>query len=406
MQKKWTMLAVALVAISGILVLYSTSVNTDAADASGDSSVTYSASLNYNTERVLHLILNENYFQNIDPNHVMEWYYFNSSVYVKLVFQTDESRTYSNTVLVQSGENSLYEFYLEYKNIGEYDLKVKSLTNEVQTTTQLKLRCDVMITIQDGGHAVRQYATDPMFINVNLSLNNANDLPTDLSYKIDNTVCDIRHLIFITEGTPTSMIPVVSASYSADHYYWYAVDLPLGMAMTSTGIISGVPIQPSSGDITPATVYVEDGFGNGKTFSVPIWVSEQTISLSYYLLNGIIDSSTNLADCVHEPTQFFSQRGKTVNMAIFKANPSSFNMTVSVVKIDSSTVKRTTLDSSDVTIGSSNYAVYSLPTEGTGVYRVDIRDQSGVLQDRFDFFVMPKLLAVESAIIVGSDSTS
>ena len=134
-------------------------------------------------------------------------------------------------------------------------------------------------------------------------------------------------------------------------------------------------------------------------------MSEQTINLSFYLLNGVIDSSTDLSDCVHEPTQFFTQRGKTVNMAIYKTTSTS-NMTVSVVKIDGANVDRTTITGIDVTIDGYDYIVYSLPTDGTGVYRVDIRDQSNVLQDRFDFFVMSKLLAVESAIIVGSDSTS
>lgn len=408
MQKKWTIFAIALVALSSILIVHSISMDTDA-DGSGDGNVTYSASLNYGADtgipRTLHLILNENYFQNIDNNHVMEWYYFDSSDYVPIVFSADSGK--SNEVTIKQGDTSLFKFYLHYLSIGKYDLVMESLNNSVSMTTQLKLRCDVMITIQDGEHFVRQYYTDPMLINVNISLNNANDLPTSLGYTINDTPHSIESFIYITEGEPVSMIPVIAASYPASQYYWYAVNLPVGMAMTGTGIISGVPIQPSSGDITPTTVYVEDGFGNGKTFTVMIWVTEKTVSLSFYLLNGIIDANTDLSGCVHEPTQFFTQRGKTVSMAIQKTSASE-TMTVSVVKIDegSSEVKRSNITGTAVTINGIEYIVYSLPTDGTGTYRVDIRDSSKVLQDRFDFFVMSKLLAVESAIIVGSDSTS
>ena len=94
-------------------------------------------------------------------------------------------------------------------------------------------------------------------------------------------------------------------------------------------------------------------------------------------------------------------------MAIQKTSTSE-TMTVSVIKMDeeSSKVKRLDITGTTVTIRGIDYLVYSLPTDGTGIYRVDIRDSSKVLQDRFDFFVMSKLLAVESAIIVGSDSTS
>lgn len=159
-----------------------------------------------------------------------------------------------------------------------------------------------------------------------------------------------------------------------------------------------------------STIYVEDGFGNGKTFTFAMWVSEKTIDLSFYLYNGTIDSNTDLSDCVYEPTQFFTQRQKTVNMAIYNLDPSS-TLKVSVVKINDSSstvdISRKEIEKSGTaTINVKTYDVYSLPTDGTGVYRVDIRDQTGILQDRFDLYVMSKLLSVESAIIVGSDSTS
>ena len=414
MQRKWVLVAIALVAMSGIILGYSSSVYSDA-EESGDNTVTYSVSLNYGNERgiprTIHLILNENYFQNIDENHVMEWYYLDND-YRSISFQDENgnSSVTSMTYTITEGGTPLFEFQMKRIDIGKYDLTMTSLTGSIQKTTQLKLKCDVMITIRDGGHLVREYATDPMYINVNISLNNATDLPTSLSYTIDSTTYNEGDIVYLAEGEPVTMRPNVSATYTADKYYWYAVGLPLGMAMTSTGIISGVPIVPSSGELTMSTIYVEDGFGNGKTFTFAMWVSEKTIDLSFYLYNGTIDSNTDLSDCVYEPTQFFTQRQKTVNMAIYNLDPSS-TLKVSVVKINDSSstvdISRKEIEKSGTaTINVKTYDVYSLPTDGTGVYRVDIRDQTGILQDRFDLYVMSKLLSVESAIIVGSDSTS
>ena len=53
--------------------------------------------------------------------------------------------------------------------------------------------------------------------------------------------------------------------------------------------------------------------------------------------------------------------------------------------------------------------VFKLPTEGTGMYKVNLyKELEGTMTFvyTFDLYVLSKVLAVEAAIIVGSESTS
>ena len=53
-----------------------------------------------------------------------------------------------------------------------------------------------------------------------------------------------------------------------------------------------------------------------------------------------------------------------------------------------------------MTSGDNTYFCYMLPTDGTGTYRVSI--QKDTSEAFFDLYVMPKITAIQSAIVVGS----
>lgn len=382
MQKKW----VAVVALAAVFSLAMVYVASEDLTADGQDTVTYHVKLG-SEERDLHIIINENYYNNIDSQYTISWNYYGQGVndFTPLTLGT----TYSN---------SDYSFNLKAKdgNIGEYNLTLKSLTDS-QKSVVLSLKCQISVSIVDGMTGTRTYNTDPMFINVNMSLNNGNDLPTNMEYKIGQTQYKLDRVTVI-EGVPVSLIPVLSGtSLNADQLNWYAFNLPKGLAMTSSGIITGVPVEHA---YVPeiSKIYVEDGYGNSAVFDLQIGVYEQDFNVNYYLYNGVFTETTDISTLVHEPTQFMTQRDKTVNLVVFS------DVNVSVVS--STTHQRVTLSSTQVTQESTTYYCYTLPTDGTGMYKVVISGSDNVKLDTFDLYVMSKLLAVESEIIVGSDGTS
>lgn len=94
-----------------------------------------------------------------------------------------------------------------------------------------------------------------------------------------------------------------------------------------------------------------------------------------------------------------TQRDRLVTLVVVDSN-----VDVSVVSSD---LDCESLTSTLVNVGALNYYCYKLPTDGTGMYKVVISDSdTGNKLDTVDLYVMSKLLAVESEIIVGSDGTN
>ena len=95
-----------------------------------------------------------------------------------------------------------------------------------------------------------------------------------------------------------------------------------------------------------------------------------------------------------------TQRGKTVTLVV------SQKVNVSVVSVNND-IGRTAIDySKTVKNGITEWYCYTLPTDGTGMYRVVASDDENVKLGAFDLYVMSRLLAVQSEIIVGSDGSS
>ena len=391
MQRKHMIAAILAVAVLGMIFIC---VNADEYSADGQDTVTYHVNVT-KTERSIDLILNENYFQSIDSNHKISWEYSNGTDYYTLE-------------LGQTHEYDGCEFKLtnnENGSIGEYILTMKATTDDVKTIV-LKMRCSITISIDDKTGGDRKYVTDYLYIAVNVSMNNGNDLPSDLSYIVSTNGSNSSSPspidgLHISEGKPVSLTPsLTGTNKKANELIWYAYNLPKGLAMTSSGVITGVPVEHN---YTPSDskVYVEDWYGNGRTFTLKFVILEANFDVSYYVTDKEFTGATDMSGLVHEPSQYMTQRGKTVTLV------ASLDVDVSVVSVNGDIERKAVEHSATVQNGSTTWYCYTLPTDGTGMYRVIVSDKdTNVKLSAFDLYVMSRLLAVQSEIIVGSDGSS
>ena len=193
---------------------------------------------------------------------------------------------------------------------------------------------------------------------------------------------------------------VPEESKKAGELIWYAYNLPKGLAMTSSGVITGVPVEHN---YTPSDskVYVEDWYGNGKTFTLKFVILEANFDVSYYVTDEEFTGTTDVSGLVHEPSQYMTQRGKTVTLVAAK------EVKVSVVSVNDDIERKAVEYSATVQNGPTTWYCYTLPTDGTGMYRVIVSNKdTDVKLSAFDLYVMSRLLAVQSEIIVGSDGSS
>lgn len=189
------------------------------------------------------------------------------------------------------------------------------------------------------------------------------------------------------------------ASIRASDYNWYAVGLPNGLAMTNSGKIIGIPTTKNSNP-QEATVYISDINGNTKSFAITFYVSDSNVEvLTFYLYDGEFTESSELSKLVHEPSQFLTERGKTVTLAILQSD-------ITVSYLSGSDGEKITATSHTVTNSGRTYNCYTLPTDGTGMYRIMMSNADGEKLDAFDLYVLSGIVTVQSGIIVGSSGSS
>ena len=130
-------------------------------------------------------------------------------------------------------------------------------------------------------------------------------------------------------------------------------------------------------------------------------ILEANFDVSYYVTDKEFTGATDMSGLVHEPSQYMTQRGKTVTLV------ASLDVDVSVVSVNGDIERKAVEHSATVQNGSTTWYCYTLPTDGTGMYRVIVSDKdTNVKLSAFDLYVMSRLLAVQSEIIVGSDGSS
>lgn len=421
MQRKWSFIAVALVVLSAVSVfsvieLSDTGAETVTGEIITDTSNKVLYNVSVNTRGEFKIIINENYFEAIDSDYSVQWSYAvgnPSEVLVYTDFDVGDSVLTTNFTFEVSADNSSSE-----GSVGKYCLTIASDADTLDTLI-LKYVIDHKIHI-DGTSNDRDLFTKPLFLIYKMALNGHKILPDYLGYKDSEDGSD-GPAIHLVEGKPASFTPVIKNDETVltnTEYDWYALGLPDGMAMTREGKIVGVPVKVSTSGAGTAEVYIQDRFDHSVMKKIQYYVMNDEVSngVRYYLKNGAVSDGDTTADMVYEPSEFHTQRQSVASLSIVNSLGVEYAVEVlsaninedgnyrKIINPDQTSVE--IIDGDNQRRGSS---VYVLPTEGTGLYRVNIYkvvESTNTFLDSFDLYVLSKVLAVESAIIIGSDSTS
>lgn len=385
MQRKH--MIAAILAVAALFATF-TVANVDNNEADTGESVTYHASVNTNQVTNLGFITNEISFYNLDNNLSVVWnYMYGTNAYI--TFQAGDE--------VQLDE---FKFTLTHKitaedpktDRGKYVISFTGSTDKL-LMKELVLQCT--ITTNTGTSTQHTTSFD---IKFQISLNGASTLPTTFQYSDGKTLHDLHETISLTAGDIVTLKPVMINGEKATDYKWYATGLPEGLSMTGPGIISGFTTKT---DMYVATIVLESSSGQSKTYQVGIMVHDPEL-MTYYIYDGTFAEGTPTTDLPASPAQYITQQKQNVTLLIAKSNQSSAP-TVTIIDGKKETGRSTLTSYETVTSGNNSYFCYSLPTDGTGTYRVSI--QKNTSEASFDLYVMPKITAIQSAIVVGSTGT-
>lgn len=377
----------AILAVAALFATF-TVANVDNNEADTGESVTYHAFVDNNQPTNLGFITNEISFYNLDKELSVVWsYMYGSNVYT--TFQT------GNEV-----QKDVFTFTLTHKitendpvtDRGKYIISFTGLTDK-PLMKELVLQCT--ITTNTGASTQHTTSFDIIF---QISLNDGNNLPETFEYSDGETSYVNGTFIQLSVGNIVTLTPVMTEGKDAKDYKWYATDLPEGMSLTGSGIISG--FLTKAGAYT-ATVVLENSSGQSKAYKVAMMVHDPE-PMTYYIYDGQFTNDSTTTHLPASPTQYITQQKQIVTLLIAKWNQSSAP-TVTIIDGKGDTGRSTLTSDGTVTSGINTYFCYSLPTDGTGTYRVTI--QKSTSEASFDLYVMPKITAIQSAIVVGSTGT-
>lgn len=385
MQRKH--MIAAILAVAALFATF-TVANVDNNEADTGESVTYHASVNNNQVTNLGFNTNEISFYNLDNNLSVVWnYMYGSNVYT--TFQTGDE------VPLDVFKFTLTHKITEKDPVTDRGKYVISFTGSTDKPLMKELVLQCTITTNTGTSAQHTTSFD---IKFQISLNGASTLPTTFQYSDGKTPHDLHETISLTAGDIVTLKPVMINGENATDYKWYATDLPEGLSMTGPGIISGFTTKTG---MYVATVVLESSNGQSKTYQVGMMVHDPEL-MTYYIYDGTFAEGAPTTDLSASPTQYITQQKQNVTLLIAKSNQSSAP-TVTIIDGKEETGRSPLNSTGIVTSGNNSYFCYSLPTDGTGTYRVSIQKNTSVAS--FDLYVMPKITAIQSAIVVGSTGT-
>lgn len=259
---------------------------------------------------------------------------------------------------------------MEQNKIGKYTLSVGPGT--ATSGIDLALRCEMKITV-DGQDITlsKVYYTFEVIIIEEATLKFG---------RLDLKVGELHGgIISDTSGMVTD----------TSRYYWYAVDLPEGISMSDSGYISGVPLAKTESDIVAKIVATNRDTGETYTGDLTISVGQANGTLSSYNFKVSVNGEVKIGP------NYYAVQGEEVVLRTYSGSGNT-----NLVKANSVTVV-----TSDGSIGepvTTEDGVYTIPTNGTGAYRVVMTFGSGeaTQSDEFYLFVSPSLNDISAGITI------
>lgn len=386
MQRKH--MIAAILAVAALFATF-TVANVDNNEADTGETTTYQISVYNNADSTLGFITNEITFYNIDSSITPIWRYKN---------------TIGGYTTIPSSEVTLsdYKFTLAHKmkvtnstsDCGKYTITFTGLS-DTRSVETLALQCEIITN-----KGTDKEFTSLIDIKIEISLNGANNLPSSFKYN-DGTNDNKLDEIHLMKGDIITLTPVLPDNLKATDYRWYVTGLPSGLSMVESGVISGFITKTG---MIEATIVLENSSGLSKTYNLMMAVSDIKL-LNYYIYDGTFTAETTDADWSnHSPAQHITHQNDTVTLLIPTTDPNS-PPTVTIIDGTGESGRSQLNDYTTITNSATRftYHCFTLPTDGTGTYRVTI--QKSTSEASFDLYVMPKITAIQSAIVVGSTGT-
>ena len=267
---------------------------------------------------------------------------------------------------------------------GNYDVNVMAASGTTAGIYQIFIKVEVSVTVASGAQITPLESFYKMTVNVT-------DNPDDITFENISIVSGQDGKHYLTTNDPSL--------FDYDAYSWYALNLPDGMSVAadSTGLyVAGLANYDASGpNEYSVDVLGRDFIGSEVKGSFKLTVTESE-ELAYNLTygaagfdingDGLPDNILNRADTGDVwVAQTDSEPGVVLN--VYNFTPSS----VTVVKIDGENISRV----SETKPGSGSY---NIPTNGAGVYTIEIGYDGGVKEVKL--FVIPATSGAGAGFVV------
>lgn len=253
---------------------------------------------------------------------------------------------------------------------GKYSVDLSTTTN-TESLVHLVLKCEMVLTV--GGDSKKM---DPLYYHI----------PIKTTANPSTTV----------NFEPMNMEVAVPCRYaieseelgSIDQYVWYAIGLPDGLSMSSSGYVSGIPTKATAEPVNVIVVAI-DAEGTAYTGTLVVTVGSATHRIGEY--NFRVDVN-DVAGDVNAQSSLAIQ-GDKVQLKVMKGDFSTGTSSdASRVTVISSVGKQTE-------ISSDSTGVYSLDTSGTGAYKIKVEYPEGP-SITLTLYVSPALENIAAGIIV------
>lgn len=257
--------------------------------------------------------------------------------------------------------------------VGKYTMAVTS-TATASNDVDLVLRCEMKITV-DGDTTItlsKVYYTFSVVISEQETM----------SFKGLELKVGELHGAEIEETT--------GRISKVDSYHWYAVGLPKGISMSDSGYISGVPLEETSADAIVKIVATNKETGATCTGNLVVSVDPADGTLTSY------GFKVSVNDAEKEGPNYYAVQGKVVTL-------NTYSDLDEQTSVDAASVTVVGTDGTVSTIGNNGSAGnYTIPTNGTGAYRVVMTFGSGDNTESAEFylFVSPSLNDISAGITI------
>ena len=254
---------------------------------------------------------------------------------------------------------------------GKYSVNL-SADSSTEETVHLVLKCEMVLTV--GGDSKKM---TPLYYHIPIKTTTSPSTVVNFE--------DMRMEVAV----PYRLAIKSDELGSIDQYVWYAIGLPDGLSMSSSGYVSGIPTKATTGAVDVIVVAMNSkGTAYSGTLKVTVGSATHTSGEYNYVVtvngsDGSINAQSSLAT-----------QGDDVKLTIKKGSDY-----ISGETWDASKVTVINSEGVQASISSTSKGVYTLDTTGTGAYKIIIEYPEGS-PVTLTLYVSPALENIAAGIIV------